>query len=64
MGGSITTSDENSETAWVPRDRVLSLIQTPAIIERFKAYLEYNGRPTYMSYVTKPTFDLQIKIKI
>lgn len=63
-GGSITTSDENSETAWVPRDKVLSLIQTPAIIERFKAYLEYNGRPTYMSYVTKPTFDLQLKIKI
>jgi len=47
-------SEENSESAYVPKDKVLELIQTPAIIERYKAYLEYAGRPIYMEYVTKP----------
>lgn len=57
-------SEENSESKFVPRDEVLQLIKAPAIIERFKAFLEYEGRPTYMSYVTKPQFKLHLKIKI
>lgn len=54
-------SDENSESAYVPKDKVLELIQAPAIIERYKAYLEYTGRPVYMEYVTKPAFKLKLK---
>lgn len=54
-------SDENSESAYIPKDEVLNLIQAPAIIERYKAYLEYAGRPIYLEYVTKPSFKLKLK---
>lgn len=54
-------SDENSESAYVPKEKVLELIKTPAIIERYKAYLEYAGRPIYMEYVTKPVFQLKLR---
>ena len=60
-GGITRPSDENSESAYFPKDKVLDLIQTPAIIERYKAFLEYAGRPTYMEYITKPTFELRLK---
>lgn len=60
-GGTPRPSDENSESAYVPKDKVMELIQAPAIIERYKAYLEYAGRPIYMEYVTKPAFELKLK---
>lgn len=63
-GGAPRPSDENSESAYIPKDEVLNLIQTPAIIERYKAYLEYTGRPTYMAYVTRPSFQLKSKRRI
>ncbi len=63
-GGIIRGSDENSESGWFPREKVLSMIQAPAIIERYKAYLEYQGRPAYMAYVTKPVFELKYKTKV
>ena len=60
-GGTPETSDENSETAFIPKSRVLDLIRTPAYIERFKAFLEYTGRPIYLEYVSKPEFRLKLK---
>ena len=59
-GGTPRPSEENSETAFIPKDKVLELIQTPAYIERYKAFLEYAGRPIYMEYVTKPEFQLKL----
>lgn len=60
-GGIPRPSDENSESAYFPKDQVLDLIHAPAIIERYKAFLEYAGRPTYMEYVTRPVFELRLK---
>lgn len=60
-GGAPRKSDENSETVFVPKDRVLDLIRTPAYIERYKAFLEYTGRPVYLEYVSKPEFQLKLK---
>ena len=54
-------SDENTESVYVPKEKVLEMITEPSIIERFKAYLEYTGRPIYMEYVTKPAFELKLK---
>lgn len=59
--GNPRPSDENSESMYVRKDKVLELIQSPNIIERYKAYLEYTGRPIYMEYVTKPSFELKLK---
>lgn len=63
-GGEIRTSEENSETGWFSKSDVLSMMETPAYIERYKAYLEYNGRPTYLEYVTRPSFELKLKRRI
>lgn len=60
-GGIPRPSDENSESMYVPEDKVLDLIQAPAIIERYKAYLEYAGRPVYLEYITNPYFQLKVK---
>lgn len=60
-GGEPRPSEENSESVYVPKDKVLELIQAPAITERYKAYLEYAGRPIYLEYVTKPSFELKLK---
>lgn len=60
-GGVPRPSEENSESMYVPKDKVLEMIKAPAIIERYKAFLEYEGRPTYMEYVAKPVFELKLK---
>lgn len=60
-GGAPRPSDENSESAFFSTDRAQELITAPAIVERFKAYLEYAGRPIYLEYVTKPDFRLKLK---
>ena len=59
--GTPRPSSENSESSFFPKESVLELIQAPAIVERYKAYLEYAGRPIYMEYVTKPAFQLKLK---
>lgn len=62
-GGTEHISEENSETGWFAGEEAFRLIKNPALIERFRAYLEYGGRPTYLSYVSKPEFKLQLKTK-
>lgn len=62
--GTPRPSDENSESAFVPRDKAPQMITAPAIVERFKAFTEYAGRPTYLEYVTKPAFQLKLKTLI
>ncbi len=60
-GGEPRPSEENSESAFVAKDKAAELIKAPAVAERFRAYLEYAGRPTYLEYVTKPVFQLKLK---
>ena len=60
-GGTLRASEENSESAFVSKDEALKMIRTPAIAERFKAYLEYSGRPAYLEYVTYPEFELKLR---
>ena len=63
-GGIPRPSDENSESAYFSREKAQELITAPAIVERFKAYLEYAGRPIYIEYVTRPNFQLKLKRQI
>ena len=62
--GKLCISDENSESCWVKKDKVLDMITAPAIHQRFQAYLDYDGNVQYLEYVTKPEFDLKINRKI
>lgn len=54
--GECTTSNETSEVMWVPKNKVLDYITSPAQIYRFKKALEFQGKVNYSSYVTKPEF--------
>ena len=63
-GGIPRPSDENAESAFFSRDKARELITAPAVAERFKAYLEYAGRPVYMDYVTKPSCQLKLTREI
>lgn len=63
-GGVLGISEENSESGWFAPEDVLAMIEAPAIVERFQAYLQYEGRPTYLSYVAKPEFELAVKRQV
>lgn len=60
-GGAIRPSDENAETKWMTEEEAERAIIAPAYQERFAAYRAYNGRPTYLSYVTRPEYRLDEK---
>ena len=59
--GSLRSSDETSESAWFPKDKALEMIAVRSNAERYKAFLDYTGRPAYLEYRTKPTFELKTK---
>lgn len=60
IGGQLSTSDETSDCRWVSKEQVLDMITAPAIITRFQAYLNFNGKTHYMDYVTKPNFEVKL----
>lgn len=64
VDGKLCTSDENSESCWIPKDKVLEMITTTAIRQRFQAYLNYDGNVQYFAYVTQPEFKLGVDRKI
>ncbi|WP_282939227.1 NUDIX hydrolase [Paenibacillus sp. RC67] len=61
LGGELCTSEETSDSRWVPKDQVLELIKSPAIRARYQAYLDFAGQVHYMEYVTKPQFELKLQ---
>ncbi|MHA6253298.1 hypothetical protein [Oceanobacillus sp. CAU 1775] len=61
IGGELATSVETSDSRWVNKADVLSLVIAPALVTRYQAYLDYNGSVQYMDYVTKPQFELKSK---
>ena len=64
VGGRLQTSDETSEARWVPKDQVLEYIKRPTLVERFKAFLTFDGNVQYLEYVTKPEYELRLARKI
>lgn len=56
VSGELRPSNETSKVMWVPRDKVLEYITSPANLFRFKNVLNFNGKVYYCSYVTKPEF--------
>lgn len=61
VGGAECTSEETSEVGWFTPEEARSLIAAPALKERFEAYLSYQDRVTYLSYVTRPQYALHVK---
>ncbi len=53
VGGDLTPSAESPEVAWVERGEALARIIRPAIRDRMRDMLEFDGRVVYRAY----TFD-------
>jgi len=53
VGGELATSAESPEVAWVARDEALARILRPAIRDRMRDMLEFDGQVVYRAY----TFD-------
>ena len=56
--GECRTSEESSEVIWVPKENVLDYLSSPVMHYRFEKILNFDGRITYASYVTKPEFQV------
>ena len=54
--GECCTSEESTEVIWVPKEKVLDYISAPVLRYRFEKILNYNGKVTYASFVTRPEF--------
>ncbi|RDU37906.1 ADP-ribose pyrophosphatase [Neobacillus piezotolerans] len=60
IGGELGISEETTDSKWVPKENVVDYIETPAIRTRYQAYLDFNGKTTYMEYVTRPDFEVKL----
>lgn len=56
ISGVPTTSDETSEVIWVPKSKVMEYVSQPVLCYRFEKILNFSGKITYGSYITKPDF--------
>ena len=63
-GGELAISEETTDSMWLAKDEVLNMITAPAIVTRFKAYLEFTGEVHYMEYITKPSFEIKLQTKV
>lgn len=63
-GGELTPSEETPEVQWLQKNEAMEFITSPAIRERYQAFLEFEGQVTYMDYVTHPEFVLKEDRKI
>ena len=54
--GECRISEESSEVLWVPKEKVLDYITFPVLRYRFEKMLNFDGKVTYASFVTKPEF--------
>ncbi len=54
--GEPTVSDETSEVIWVPKQKVLEYVTSPAQHFRFQKVLAFQNKICYSSYLTKPDF--------
>jgi 8-oxo-dGTP diphosphatase len=60
LEGTPTTSPESLEVAWVERDRALERVTNPAIYDRLRDMLDFDGTVVYRAYVrTGETYLIQ-----
>lgn len=60
LEGEPTTSPESLEVAWVERDRALERVTNPAIYDRLRDMLNFDGTVVYRAYVrTQETYLIQ-----
>lgn len=58
-GGEIRPSEENPETKWFKKEDVLGVMTEGFIIDRYKAYLSFNGNVQYLEMNTRKPYCLK-----
>lgn len=61
ISGTPITSDENTETIWVKKEKVKDYLIASTYKERFDAYLKFDGNVQYLQY--KKDYDNNGKLK-
>jgi ADP-ribose pyrophosphatase YjhB (NUDIX family) len=56
ISGDFMESDETDQVLWSHRDNVLDVLTTDDSIEKFKAYMNFDGKIKYLEYVSRPEF--------
>ena len=56
VSGECRPSEESIEVRWIPKEQALEYVTTPVLRCRFEKILNFDGRVTYASYITKPEF--------
>lgn len=64
VGGELAVSDETTASRWVAAGEALTLITAPAIRTRFQRHLDYDGRASFIEYVTNPAFAIRAEQKL
>ena len=64
LNGEFRPSDETTVHCWVPKEKVLEYLTVPDFIEKYRAYLNFNGGVQYLQYVTRPNYELKLKQEI
>lgn len=60
LGGELACSDETSRSEWIPKDKVSALLTVQNFIEKYNAYLNFDGNVRYLEYVTKPEESIKL----
>ena len=59
--GEFAVSNEATEYCWVHKDNVLELLTVGNFIDKYKAYLNFKNDIQYLSYITRPQYDLKLE---
>lgn len=60
VGGELAVSDETSGSGWFTAEEAKSMITQEAMKERFRAFIEYDGRVRLLEYHTRLRYELKL----
>ena len=60
-GGELGTSEETMDSMWVPKEKVIDLLDRDIFKLRYQAYLDFAKRVLYAEYSTRPEYTLKSK---
>ena len=54
VAGQLKTSDESVEVIWEQKDKALTKITKPQLVDRMRDMLNFEGKVTYQAFTTEP----------
>lgn len=57
----LCTSDETTESLWIAKNKMLDYIKASYLVEKFNAYIKFQGDVKYLECIMKTKFNLKLK---